>query len=92
MRERHVIVLNIPGAAHKDDVRLKEKYQKRGTENPPDKTKILSNQGSNKSQEVTIDNIKVEVLPVKERAKYLWQTITFEHQETTEIKSRIRAS
>ena len=46
-----------------------------------DKTKILNN------QEVTIDNIRVE----KERAKYLGQTITFEQQETTEIKSRIRA-
>ena len=29
------------------------------------KTKMLSNQGSNKRKEVTIDNIKVEVLPVK---------------------------
>ena len=41
---------------------------------------------------MTIDNIKVEVLPVKERAKYLGQTITFEQQETTEIKSRVRAA
>ena len=31
-------------------------------------------------------------LPVKERTKYLGQTITFKQQETTEIKSRIRAA
>ena len=49
---------------------------KRGTEKGglkihPDKTQILSNQGSNKRTEVTIDNIKVEVLPARECAKYL---------------------
>ena len=58
----------------------------------PEKTKILSNQRSNRRKEVTIDNFKVEVLPVKERAKYLGRTITFEQQETTEINSRIRAA
>ena len=58
----------------------------------PEKTKILSNQRSNRRKEVTIDNFKVEVLPVKERTKYLGRTITFEQQETTEIKSRIRAA
>ena len=57
-----------------------------------DKTKISSNQGSNKRMEVTIDNIKVEVLPAKECAKYLGRTTTFERQETTEIKSRVRAA
>ena len=57
-----------------------------------EKTKILSNQRSNRRKEVTIDNIKVEVLHVKERAKHLGKTITFEQQETTEIKSRIRAA
>ena len=56
------------------------------------KTKILSNQGLNKRVEVTIDNIKVEVLPARECAKYLGQTKTFEQQETTEMKSRIRAA
>ena len=58
----------------------------------PDKTKILSNQGSNRREEVTIDNIKVDVLSMKERAKYLGRTIIFEQQETTEIKSRIRST
>ena len=36
-----------------------------------------------------MDNIKVEVLPVKECSKYLGRTITFEQQETVEIKSLI---
>ena len=56
------------------------------------KTKLLSNQGSNKRREVSINNIKVEVLSVKECAKYLGQTITFEQRETTDIRSRIRAA
>ena len=35
---------------------------------------------------MTIDNIEVEVLLVKERAKFLGQTIRFEQQETTGIQ------
>ena len=42
--------------------------------------------------EVTIGNFNVEVLPARECAKYLGQTITFEQKKTTEIKSRIRAA
>ena len=42
-----------------------------------EKTKILSNQSSNKRKEVTIRNIRVEVLPVHECAMYLGHTITF---------------
>ena len=55
-------------------------------------TNILSNQGSNKRREVSIDNMRVEVIPASECAKYLGQTITFEQQETAEIKGRIRAA
>ena len=62
-----------------------------GLEIHPGKTQILSDQGSNKRKEVSSDNIKVEVLPVKGCAKYLGHTITFQQQETTEIKNRIRA-
>ena len=58
----------------------------------PDKTKFLSNQSSNRRKEVEINNIKVEILPACERAKYLGQTITFQQQETAEIKNRIRAA
>ena len=57
-----------------------------------DKTKILSNQRSNRQTEAKIDDIKVEVLPISDKAQYLRQTISLEQQETTEIKSRIRAT
>ena len=54
-------------------------------------TVILSNQRSNRQTKATIDEIRVEnILPTSGRARYLGQTITFEQQETTEIKSRIR--
>ena len=38
-----------------------------------DKTKILSNQRSNRQTEVKIDDIKIEVLPMSEKAQYLRQ-------------------
>ena len=48
-----------------------------------EKTNILGNQRSNRRRKVTINNIEVEILPVKECAKFLGQTITFQQQETT---------
>ena len=44
----------------------------------PDKTKILSNQDKIKAKEITVDNIKIEVLEKNDSAKYLGQKITFE--------------
>ena len=58
----------------------------------PGKTKILSNQSSNSRKEFEIDNIKVEILTKEESTNYLGQAITFQQQETTEIKNRIRAA
>ena len=58
----------------------------------PDKTKNLSNQSANKRTEVEINNIKVEILLVVESAKYLGQRITFQQQETAQIKHRIWAA
>ena len=43
---------------------FKKSTESVGMKNHTDKTKILSNQGSNQRKEATIDNIKVEVLPV----------------------------
>ena len=63
-----------------------------GLKTHPDKTKILSSQSTNKRKEVEINNIKVEILLAWERAKYLGQTITFQQQETAEIKNRIRVA
>ena len=58
----------------------------------PDKTKILSNQDKIKAKEITVDNIKIEVVEKKASAKYLGQKITFEEKETEEIKNRLKAA
>ena len=71
---------------------FKRSTGKVGLEIDPNRTKILSNQDTRRHKEVTIDNIKVEVLQKKnESAKYFGQTITFEQQETAQIKNRLRA-
>ena len=57
-----------------------------------DKTKILSNQDKEKAKEITVDNIKIEVLSKGDSARYLGQKITFEEQETEEIKNRLKAA
>ena len=58
----------------------------------PDKTKILSNQDKEKAKEITVDNIKIEVLSKRDSARYLGPKITFEDQETEEIKNRLKAA
>ena len=45
-----------------------------------------------KAKEITVDNIKFEVLEKGEIARYLGQKITFEDQETAEIKNRLKAA
>ena len=58
----------------------------------PDKTKILSNQDKVKEMEISVNNIKIEILRKEESARYLGQKITFEDQETEEIKNRLKAA
>ena len=58
----------------------------------PDKTKILSNQDKEKAKEITVDNIKIEVLSKGDRTRYFGQKITFEEQETEEIKNWLKAA
>ena len=58
----------------------------------PDKTKILSNQDKIKTNEIEVDNIKIEILENKASARYLGRKITFENQETEEIKDRLKAA
>ena len=59
----------------------------------PDKTKILSNQGKEEPREIKVDNIKIEVLSKGDSARYRGQKkITFEEQETEEIKNRLKAA
>ena len=43
-------------------------------------------------KENEIDNITVAILSREQSPKYLGQTMTFQQQETTEIKNRIRAA
>ena len=57
-----------------------------------DKTKILSNQDKVKAKEITVIDIKIEVLAKGDSARYLGQKITFEEQETEEIKNRLKAA
>ena len=58
----------------------------------PDKTKILNNQDKEKAKEITVDNIKIEVLSKGDSARYFGQKITFEEQETEEIKNWLKAA
>ena len=71
---------------------FKRSTEKVGLKIHPGKTKILSNQSSNSRKEFEIDNMKVEILTKEESTNYLGQAITFQQQETTEIKNRIRAA
>ena len=61
--------------------------EKVGLKIHPERTKILSNQSSNRRREVAINNIKVEILTTEECAKYLGQIITFRQQETSDQES-----
>ena len=71
-----------------DQLKIKMRDFRRSTESVGLKIhpeKILPNQRSNRQPKATIDDIKVEVLPISEKAKYFGQAITFKQQETTEI-------
>ena len=45
-----------------------------------------------KKSNLEVDGMKIEILTRNESVKYLDQKISFYQQETTEIKSRIRAA
>ena len=70
---------------------FKRSTEKVGLRIHPGKTKILSNQSSNIRKDIEIEDIKVEILTREESTKYLGQMTTFQQQETTEIRNRIRA-
>ena len=71
---------------------FKHSTEKVGLKIHQGKTKILSSQSSNSRNEIEMDNIKVERLTKEESTKYLGQMVTFQQQETNEIKNRIRAA
>ena len=74
---------------------FKKATEKVGLRIHPDKTKILSNQStmnSNTKKHIEVGEMSIEILSKNESVKYLGQRISFYQQETTEIKSRIRAA
>ena len=74
---------------------FKKVIEKVGLSIHPDKTKILSNQSiinSDTKKHLEVDDMNIEILTRNESVKYLGQRISFYQQETTEIKSRIRAA
>ena len=74
---------------------FKESIEKVGLWIHPGKTKVLSNQSSlcsEKKKEMQNDDIKIGILTRSESVRHLGQLITFQQQETTDIKNRIRAA
>ena len=71
---------------------FKRSAEKGGLRIHPGKTKILSNQSSDTRKEIEVDNTKLEKLTRGESARSLGQMITFQQQETTEIRNPIRAA
>ena len=67
-------------------------HRKGWTQYPSRKTKILGSQSSNCRKENEIDDVRVEILTREASTKYFGQMLTFQQQETTEIKNRIRAA
>ena len=75
--------------------KFKRSTEKVGLRTHPEKTKVLSNQSSQSSDtknEIEIVDIKVEILTRGESRKYLGHMMTFQQQETAEIRNRIRAA
>ena len=69
--------------------KFKRSTEKVGLRIRPGKTKILSNRSLDIRKEIEIDDIKVEILTREESTKCLGEMITFQQQETTEIRNRI---
>ena len=61
----------------------------RGT---PKKNKILSDKKSHGLREIEIDEMRIEILPLEGKEKYLGQAITFEDQDSVEIQHRFRSA
>ena len=74
---------------------FKASTEKVGPRIHPKNTKVLSNQsslGPDSKKEMQINDIKIEILTRSASVRYLGQLITFQQQETTEIKNRIRTA
>ena len=74
---------------------FKESTEKVGLRIHSGKTKVLSNQISispDSEKQMQIGSVKIEILTRSESVRYSGQLIAFQHQETTEIKNRIRTA
>ena len=71
---------------------FKRSTEAQGLEIHSDKTTALTNQKSNKLNEIEIDGIHIEILPPEGKVTYLVQMITVMDQETTEVQHRIRCA
>ena len=72
---------------------FKKATDKVGLRIRPNKTKILSSTiNSDTKKHLEVDGMSIAILTRNESVKYLGQRISFYHQETTQIKSRIRAA
>ena len=60
--------------------------EKVGLKNTSGKTTTLRSQCSSRRNEIEIDSIEVEIFIKEESTKHLVQIITFQQQETTDIK------
>ena len=58
----------------------------------PSETKILSNQVKVKKNEVTMDNIKKEVLATSDSARHLGQKFTFDEQNNSRSQKQTKSS
>ena len=72
---------------------FKRSTEKVGLRIHPEKKKILSNRSNlssdtQKEMEMEVDDINIETLTRRESVRYLGRMITFQQQETTEIKNR----
>ena len=56
------------------------------------KRRYLPTRTEQRQKEITVDNIKIEVLANGDNARYLGQKIKFEEEETEEIKNRLKAA
>ena len=78
--------------APKNVVRIQAKYRKSGTQHPCRQDEKSQQPKVEHQKRNTIDDIKDEIKQEKKRTKYLGLMITFQQQETTEIRNRIRAA
>ena len=57
---------------------FKRSTERQGLNIHPQKPKMLTNQGSNRQREIDVEGMRIEMLPLEGKVKYLGQMSTFE--------------